>query len=56
MAGLLSQRISLDFHVVPGSGLTVIGMSHFLFISGLEPPHSENMPAVGWSSSPGSYI
>lgn len=46
MTGLFSQTVSLDF-VVLGSGLTVIGMSHFLVIGGLEPPCMENTPAAG---------
>lgn len=32
MTRLFSQTVSLDFHVVLGSGRTVIGMSHFLAV------------------------
>lgn len=47
MTRLFSQTVSLDFRVVLGSGLTVIGMSHFLVIGGLELLRTENSPAAG---------
>lgn len=36
VTGLFSQTVSLTFCMELGSGLTVIGMSHFLVVGGLE--------------------
>lgn len=36
VTGLFSQTVLVAFCMVLGSGLTVIGMSHFLVIGGLE--------------------